>query len=180
MKLPQRIFLDTSVVNFIVDYSEYIFDRVNVPDNINERIFNDINAIKIIYYYADHNPIEMIVSQTTLQEISATEDAAKKQKLVNYYDELCVHFHYLIDDLEMPGIQTKYYEEYLWDKGLKHLHDAGDRRLIAEAIMCNCDIFCTRDWKTILKHRLLLKEKIPLEILTPMEWYVRYHQQKAY
>jgi hypothetical protein len=50
------------------------------------------------------------------------------------------------------------------------LPDAADRVLICDAVVYNCDAFCTRDWRTILKHRDLLKD-LPLKILTPAEWW---------
>jgi predicted nucleic acid-binding protein len=181
MDLPQRIFLDTSVINFIVDHSESIFDGGDISECVNDRAYDDIRAMMRIFYYADHNAIEMIISKTTFQEINATADQEKKDKLKKYCDELWTYFHYLIDDdYTAPGVEVKYYEEYLLDKGLGKLSDANDRQLIIEALFYKCDIFCTRDWKTILKHRQLLKQNIPLEILTPLEWCLRYEYKKAY
>lgn len=181
MDLPQRIFLDTSVVNFIVDNSESIFDGGIIGDNINDRTYDDILAMRRILYYADHNPIEMIISQTTFREIQATADPVKKEKLEIFCSDLWQYFHQLIDnDYRVPGVEVKYYEEYLLDKGLNKLIDANDRKLVVEALFYKCDIFCTRDWRTVLKHRRDLIKKIPIEILTPIEWCMRYEYIKAY
>lgn len=181
MELPQRIFLDTSVINFIVDYSEHIFDRAKINQNTSSRIFDDIQALMYIFQISNHNAIEMIISRTTLQEIQATTDSFKRDKLELYCNELWDYFHFLIDgDFRTPGIEVKYYEEFLMEKGLNTLIDPNDRKLVIEALFYKCDIFCTRDWKTILKHRLRLKNKIPLEIITPIEWCLRYEFKKAY
>lgn len=181
MDLPQRIFLDTSVINFIVDHSDCIFNGDEISESINDRTYDDICAMMRIFHYADHNAIEMIISKTTFQEINATADPEKKERLKTYCNELWQYFNSLIeDDFTVPGVEVKYYEEYLFDKGLGQLSDPNDRKLIIEALFYKCDIFCTRDWKTILKHRQLLKQKVPLEILTPIEWCSRYEYKKAY
>jgi predicted nucleic acid-binding protein len=181
MELPKRIFLDTSVVNFMVDYGDHIFDKVAVPDRFKDRIYDDIRAITQIFYYADHNAIEMVVTHTTFQEIEATADLRKREALANFYSGLREYGLELIgDDYRFPGVEVQYYEQYLMDKGLNYLKDANDRRLLIEALFYKCDIFCTRDYHTILKHRLHLQKAIPLEILTPTEWCNRYSNIRAY
>jgi len=92
MDLPQRIFLDTSVVNFIVDHSEYIFDGGEIKERINDCTYDDICAMMRIFYYADHNAIEMIISNTTFIEINATQDQEKKDKLKTYCNDLWNYF----------------------------------------------------------------------------------------
>lgn len=150
MNLPRRIFLDTSVVNFIVDNSEYLFDNVAIPESINNRTCQDISAIAQIFYYANHNGIEMVISKTTFKEIEATTDENKRKKLIDYCSDLWEYFHELIgDDYLVPGVEVKYYEEYLIDKGLSFIDGLTDRRLIIEALFYKCDIFCTRDYYTI-------------------------------
>ncbi len=148
---------------------------------INERKYDDIRGLTQIFYYADHNAIEMVISKTTFNEIQATSNKAKRGKLLNYCSELWNYFHILIEnDFTNPGLEVKYYEEFLSDKGLSHLSDINDRRLIIEALFYKCDVFCTRDYKTILRHRLSLQKHIPLEILTPVEWCLRYKYKRAY
>lgn len=181
MELPRRIFLDTSVVNFIVNNGEYLFDNVPIPDHVNDRTYNDIIAIAQIFYFADHNAIEMIISNTTFKEVEATTDDEKRQKLIDYCSALWEYYHELIgSDYTIPGVEVKYYEEYLIDKGLNFIEGANDRRLIIEALFYKCDIFCTRDYYTILKYREHLQKNIPIQILTPLEWCNRYSYIKAY
>ena len=44
--MPQRIFLDTCVVNFLLDYSGQVFDGEEWPKNCTEWIAQDIDALK--------------------------------------------------------------------------------------------------------------------------------------
>ncbi len=181
MNYPRRIFLDTSVINFIVEYYDVLFDGAELDHDVSERVYDDLQAIARIFNYASHNAIEMIISKTTFEEVNATKDLAKRQKLDDYCKELWTYFHLLIEeDFTPPGIQVKYFEEFLSEKGLKYLGDASDRKLLVEALFYKCDIFCTRDWSTILKYREQLKEGIPIQLLTPIEWYFRYSYKKAY
>lgn len=52
------------------------------------------------------------------------------------------------------------------------LPDFADRVLVCDAIAYRCDLFCTQDWSTILKHRESL-QGIGLEVVTPSEWWRR-------
>ena len=50
------------------------------------------------------------------------------------------------------------------------LPDVADRLLICDAVVYNCDCFCTCDRRTILKHRDALTD-LPIKIITPAEWW---------
>jgi hypothetical protein len=52
---------------------------------------------------------------------------------------------------------------------LSVLPDVADRVLVCDALVYRCDLFCTRDWTTILKHRDDLAG-LPIGIVTPSEW----------
>jgi len=170
MKSPGRIFLDTSVVNFIIEYSEQINDGAPV-DHPKDRICSDILALSTIHYFANHNPIELIVSSTVLQEVQATNKQQKRVAMQQYCSELSRRFNHLVnEDTTVNGRQLQYFEEFLLEKGLDILTNKNDRRLILEALLWKCDIFCTRDYRTILKHRGRLKKLIPIQPLTPSEW----------
>jgi hypothetical protein len=71
---------------------------------------------------------------------------------------------------QIPFIETENtHVELLASGALDILPDLEDRSLVCDAIVYRCDCFCTRDWKTILKHRDELKG-LPIEIVTPTEW----------
>ena len=41
-EVPRRVFLDTSSLNFILEYGEQIFDGIASPENSSGRIIEDI------------------------------------------------------------------------------------------------------------------------------------------
>lgn len=47
--VPGRIFLDTCIVNFILDYGEYIFDVCSLPENCSERDKEDLIALYNVF-----------------------------------------------------------------------------------------------------------------------------------
>ena len=89
---PRRVFLDTSVINFIVEHSDSIFNGSDIDEKSDDSAFDDIRAMARIYNYAGHNAIEMIISKTTFDEIAATTDSIKGQKLERYCTELWSYF----------------------------------------------------------------------------------------
>ena len=58
------------------------------------------------------------------------------------------------------------------------LPDVADRVLICDALVYRCDLFCTKDWGTILKYRTEL-EGLPIEIVTPTEWWEKIRPHAA-
>jgi hypothetical protein len=57
---------------------------------------------------------------------------------------------------------------------LNDIPDLADRVLVADALVYQCDLFCTRDWETILQHREKLNaDEMGLGIVAPAEWWSR-------
>jgi hypothetical protein len=147
MNLPNRIFLDTNVINLIVEHSDFVFEEMNLDERLNDRLYHDLLGIRQIFRYANHNTIEIVVSETSFAETRETKDAAKRRKLEIYCNDIFQSFQSLVeDDFTKHSIQKKYLQEYLIERGFNKLIDANDRSLIIEALIYKCDVFCTRDW----------------------------------
>jgi hypothetical protein len=50
------------------------------------------------------------------------------------------------------------------------LPDKADRELIGNAVGLQCDAFCTRDRRTIIRKRASLRQ-LPIKVMTPLEWW---------
>lgn len=62
-KIPGRAFLDTTSLNFILKYGEYIFDGVIIPSKIlSNRIIKDINSFYNIFWVknGEHIPFSIV------------------------------------------------------------------------------------------------------------------------
>ena len=171
--IPGRAFLDTSVINFILDFGEQIHDGIQPPDDLNDYQIKDIDALYNIFLTGKSASWQFAISPQVYHEVIKTNNPHKKKWLTNWFFEIWEYWREIInknDDLpnfiEAENIRLK----LLTSDMLVNLPDFYDKLLIIDAIVYNCDLFCTRDWKSILKHRDNLKD-INIPILTPNEWW---------
>ncbi len=172
-ELPGRVFLDTCVVNFILDYGEQIHEGIPPPLEVNDRVAQDIDALYNLFIVGQRAMWQFAISPHTYQEILGTQDSKRRHQLESWFSELWQYWRDIIhQNYDLPTFikaeDTRV--QLLSSAALTLLPDFGDRVLVCDAVVYRCDLFCTRDWSTILKHRTRLKD-LPLEIVTPKEWW---------
>ena len=171
--VPGRIFLDTCVVNFMLDHGEQIHDGAPAPVDTGERIIRDIEAMYNIMFVGQRAMWQLAISPHTYQEIAATQDRRRRHQLETWFADLWQYWLDVIHEnadlpsfVEAEGTRPR----VLASGSLDVLPDMADRVLVYDAIVYRCELFCTRDWTTVLKHRADLKG-LPLDIVTPGEWW---------
>lgn len=172
-KIPGRIFLDTSVVNFWLDYGQEIGEGIEPPPNIPMADVEDIEALHWIYMTGQRVPWQLAISPHTYQEVLKTTDPKRRHYLENWFFEIWYYWMEIIQrEDDLPSFVDAEAEKVrLLSSGiLEVLPDITDRILILDAVVYNCDLFCTRDRKTIIKHRDRLSS-INIPIATPTEWW---------
>jgi len=162
--VPGRIFLDTNVVNLLVDYSEQIFEHHPLPQFADGALAEDVEALMHVFYVGSRAYWSVLASRKTLDEIGDTPDATRRDRLRNFAIEL-------ID----PEDETNAYAATVGRRMIDApftdgLPDRADRELIGNAIGLGCDVFCTRDRRTIVRKRELLR-LLPIRVMTPREWW---------
>ena len=172
--IPGRVFLDTCVVNFMLDYGPQIHDGVSLPP-VSPREATDIEALRCIYVLGRRAMWQLAISPYTYAEIAQTRDQERLGGLHLWFQELWQYWRSTIEQnndlpsfIEAEDIRVR----TLISDYLSCLPDVADRVLICDALVYRCDLFCTRDWTTILKHRSTLRG-LPLEIVTPAEWWAK-------
>lgn len=172
-EVPRRVFLDTSSLNFILEYGEQIFDGIASPENSSGRIIEDIDAFYNIFLTGQRANWQLAISPFTYREVIKTQDAKKRyyleRWLMNVWDywlNIIKTNNNLPSFMEAEDIKIKLLSSGVLDV----LPDVEDRVLLSDAIVYRCDYFCTRDWQTILKYRGHL-ETLPVKIITPSEWW---------
>jgi hypothetical protein len=162
--IPRRVFLDTNVVNLLVEQSEQVFERAPIPDNLDDTRVLDIEALMHVFHVGARANWDIVASRKTLDEIVQTPDSDVRQSLMDYAVQL----------VELSGEDSAFVASFgrrLVDTAfVASLPDPGDRELIGNAIGLGCDVFCTRDRRTIVSKRKFLGP-LPLRILTPAEWW---------
>ena len=172
-EIPGRAFLDTSSLNFILEYGENIFDGVSPPTNLKKRIIEDINAFYNIFLSGQRLLWQLAISPLTYSEIMRTQEPSKKYYLERWFTEVWDYWLGIFGkDKSLPSLVEAEYTKtkLLLSRILDILPDVNDRILICDAVIYKCDCFCTRDWKTLLKHRDSLAS-LPIKIVTPTEWW---------
>ena len=117
----------------------------------------------------------MAVSPHTYSEIAATRDQSKLSHLDLRFQELWQYWRSVIESNdELPSfIEADELRVRTLTSGyLCVLPDVADRVLLCDALVYRCDLFCTRDWRTILKHRDELAG-LPIRIVSPSEWWAQ-------
>lgn len=171
--IPGRAFLDTSVVNFMLDYGEQIHDGVDIPENISDRKQHDIVALRRIFLTGQRASWQFAISPFTYREVISTRNPARRRYLESWFFEIWHYWREVIEynnDLPSFPDAEKIRVELLGSGTLDALPDMEDRLLLCDAIVYRCDCFCTRDWKTILKHRATLSN-LPIRVVSPVEWW---------
>src|SRR5690242_16760877 len=80
--IPQRVFLDTNVVNLMVKYSEQIFEQAWLPEGLDQTREHDIEALMHVFYVGGRAPWEIVASRKTIDEIGETPDTSVRELLL--------------------------------------------------------------------------------------------------
>jgi len=171
INLPRRVFLDTNVVNFVLDHGMCIFEGEEPQESLSASDLSDLQALHLIFLTGERAHWELAVSPLTYQEISQTPDLERRKDLERWLGELwCYWRDCFAEDGTLSDAYAKELEHRLVGSPLlRCFPDRSDRALISHAIAYQCDAFCTRDRKTILK-RLKAAPELPLEVLSPTQW----------
>ena len=168
-----RAFLDTNLINFILDHGEHIHDGVPVPEHYNSRVRSDIDVLYNIFLTGSRAMWQFAVSPSAYDEITRTRNPERQHQLGHWFFDLWDYWQSIVqqsDDLVPTFLNECRKIDRYFSEELDILDDDNDRILIVEAIVYRCGVFCTRDWHTILKHRERL-QSLPIQILTPTEWW---------
>ena len=171
MDIPGRVLLDTNVVNFILDWGEVIHDGGEIPAHVSDRDAEDILALRDFWLTGQRASWQLAISPRTYDEIAATSNLARRAALERWFGELWLYWREFFDSSQLSDSDAESLARRLVPSEiLAVLPDPPDRELLAHAIAYQCDAMCTRDRKTILRHRDKLKI-VPVRILTPTEWW---------
>ena len=173
--IPRRVFLDTCIVNLTLDYGPQIHEGEPLPDDVDPRLSADVESLGGIFATGQRAFWQFAISPHTYHEIVATREPTRCYELQRWFFEVWGYwreFFHNAPDLAAFSEAEETRIELISSGVLDILPDLGDRVLICDAVVYHCDAFCTRDWRTVLKHRDQLRE-IPLRIITPTEWWAQ-------
>jgi hypothetical protein len=167
--IPGRFLFDTNVVNLVLDFGEFIVDGGEFPDDQPPALTADLIALKGIFSTGQRAAWQIAISPITYAEIARTAGDLRRRSLNNWFNELWLYWREIFNEEGLSDDAATSSERQILQSGsLATLPDDADCALIAHAIAYECDAFCTRDQKTILRHRHKLVG-LPLKIVSPAE-----------
>jgi hypothetical protein len=164
-QIPCRIFLDTNVINRLVQWVGQIFEFEPIPDGLNPVVADDVEALRHVLHGLDRTRIELLASSKMIDELRNTPDDALRHALVSYgvefvRDQISEDDHQFAIDFGRRLVGSQF---------VASLPHAADQELIGHAIALGCDTFCTCDRKSIIRKRDRLQ--LPIRLMTPVEWW---------
>jgi hypothetical protein len=155
--LPGRIMLDTNVVQYLLDFGEFIFEgyvegddgfvtprgRVIRPDS---RLFEEIEALHRIFVRINNAQFEFAVCGQTLVELSDRSDPERRSAMRWFYD-LLDHWEAVVEAYgrSFPAAAAERYWRARADPYLANNVQKKDRNVVLEAIRFDCRAVLTVD-----------------------------------
>lgn len=167
-EFPRRIFLDSSTLQTMLNYGEYLYDGGNIE--LTDRIHRDpegmskLEALRAMLELGDRAPFEFALSRNSFIEV---RQAGRDSYLRWAYDVLD---HWSICLAESgPPIPDQRALEAL-DSGAVGYLGEGDRALVRDALLFACDTFLTMENK-LPRGRAHMRRVLGLRVETPaMVW----------
>ena len=168
-QLPRRIFLDSSTLQTLQNYGELIWENEEI--SLTNRIWSvtngiqNVEALRDIFFVNQRAGFEFALSDNSLAEVSEKKDAHYLQWAYDVLD------HWLTCLEEGAGISGKRANlaAKLDGNSFGYL-GAGDRLLIKDAILLDCDAFLTMEQR-LPKNAPHIQRELGLQILTPIQYW---------
>src|SRR5262245_1773381 len=103
---PGRIFLDTCVINFILDYGDQIHQGEEIPADLSPRARADIQALFDLWDVGQRAFWQLAISPLSYREVTATSDPNRAHWLGCWFAELWNYWRELMDceDNDLPTL----------------------------------------------------------------------------
>lgn len=164
-RIPSRVFLDTCVVNMMLDHWGQLHNGEDIPSELPADQARELEALCGICDTGARAMWRFTISERTYFELNATKHDSRRRELLQWFAEL---WHYQ-SEFSRPRPLARARLSELRNQ-LRVLPDVADRDLILDAVRDNCQAFCTVDRRTIIKHQAILTA-LPLRVLTPSQWW---------
>ena len=184
--LPGRIFLDSNVLQYLQDFSEYVFDNYREDKDYfispkrkiikkGTRLYEQIIALHDIFINIERANFEFVVSNAVYDEVI-------KKKINGHHDENFIKWFYDVWD-HWQAVRISYknsiskeafirYEKAKKDKSLLGSLSRRDRNIILDAIERDCDAVLTVDKFADTNKQYFVYKKYKLMILKPTDFLI--------
>ena len=174
--LPRRLFLDSSTLQTLHKYGEFVYDGgVIASDDRIRTMSNGVEnaeALRKIMFVGQRAQFEFVLSQDSLSEVSDKGDSgylAWAFEVLNYWNGILLAYaEDGSDAMNGSGVTNA---SRLACRSFDYLSDK-DRRLLGDALALECDGFVTMDRK-LRRNARHIESNLPILILEPFEYWER-------
>jgi hypothetical protein len=169
-RLPRRLFLDSSTLQTLLRYGEYVWENVEPPagDRVHKQpaLRADIDALRLIFQINQRAGFDIVLSEGSLAEVTAKGEPAYTRWALDVLDHWLTRVEeYQGRALAGSGVELA---ARLDERRFGYL-SAKDKRLLKDALALECDAFLTRDGK-LAKNARPLEIAVGIKVLRPTEY----------
>lgn len=168
-QLPRRIFLDSSTLQTLQNYGGFIWENEEIPQT--NRIWSmpngiqNLEALRTIFIVNERAGFEFALSNNSLSEVSEKKDARYLQWAYDVLD----HWLACLEEAEDLPNDNSHLAAKLDGNSFGYL-GVGDRALIKDAILLDCDAFLTMEQR-LPKNARHIQRELGLRVLTPAHYW---------
>lgn len=177
--VPERLLLDTCILNALYEHGEFVFDG-HAEDGEDQD--PDLRALACIFEVNQRAGFQLVTSPLTIAEIANIQGFRARGRFLTWALDVLDHWLIMVDDMGdrardggtfrhrfklTPEAQDL--ERKLMTIG-DFARDPIDRLLLVQYQLAGCDAFLTTDRNTIWKHRESLK-RLDIRVLSPEEYW---------
>jgi len=171
--VPGRVFLDTSTLQTLQDYGEYIYNggeiaRKNeiwlMPDGI-----KNLQGLRQIMLVGMRGSLQLALSRNSLQEVLDREDRNYLQwalEMLEYWENCLAAYK---DDGSAFSDKGVALAEKLRENRFGYL-STKDAILIRDAVLLECDVFLTMERK-LPKNAVQIEKELGIKVLQPIGYW---------
>ena len=171
--MPERIFLDSSTLQTVQDYGEYVWEGIEpLPTNRTHRIpghFEELRALRAIFLVNERAQFEFALSGHSLDEVAAKGDRSYLQWAYDVLD----HWNACLADHDADAFDgTGAAKARMLDAPTFGYLSRKDHLLIQDALTLECDAFLTMETR-LPKNAEHIRRHTGLLILRPSQLWER-------
>ncbi len=177
--LPRRIFLDSSSLQALHDYGEFVYE--NVEPRAEDRIYRvtggygELDSLRAICFVGQRAMFEFALSNHSFEEVAAKGDRSYLQwayEMLGYWQGCLAAY----DETPFHG-SGRELSSRLEDPCFGYL-SGKDRLLLRDALLLECDAFLTMDQR-LARNAGHLQREVGLRILLPSQYWELLHPWAA-